>query len=696
MAPKQPTPPKAEKRPVTLTRHGVDRTDPYAWLKDEKWREVMRDPSVMDADIRAYLEAENAYAGAILKPVGPLCKTLFAEMKGRIKEDDATVPAPDGSFAYYVQYEEGGQHPVFCRRSIGGPDDGQVLVDGNKEAAGEAYYRLGSCVHSPDHKLLAYSVDLSGAEYFTVRVRDLDSGTDLDDRIVNAQSQVVWANDGRTLFYTVLDDNHRPCKVFRHRVGEETDKDVLVYEERDPGFFIGLGKTESRRFIEIVPHDNTTTEVYLIDADRPDGEPALVGPRQRGVEYSLSDHGERFLILTNADGAEDFKIAEAPLDAPGREHWRDLVPHEPGRLIRAMRVFRDHVVRFERVDALPRFTITRLSDGSEHVIAFDEDAYDLGVEPMYEFDTTVLRFSYSSMTTPEEVYDYDMVARSRVLLKRQEVPSGHEPADYVTRRLVATSHDGARVPVSVLHHKDTPLDGTAPLLLYGYGSYGASMPASFSTNRLSLVDRGFVYAVAHIRGGMEKGYAWYTGGKLFEKKNTFLDFIAAAEALIAQDFTAKGGIIAHGGSAGGMLMGAVSNMRPDLFGGIIAEVPFVDVLNTICDDTLPLTPPEWPEWGNPIKDREAYDYIASYSPYDNITDQSYPDILATGGISDPRVTYWEPAKWVARLREHNTGESMILMRLNMQAGHGGAAGRFDRLEEVAVNYAFALMVAGKA
>ena len=687
-------PPVAKRVETEATYHGHDRVDEYAWLKDPDWQTVMKDPSVLESDIRAYLEAENGYTAAALSDVDAFKDTLFAELKGRLKEDDSSVPAPDGPYAYYRRYETGGQHPVFCRRPRNEEAAEQVLFHGDREAEGHAFFRIGACRHSPDHALIAYTTDLKGSEYFTLRFRDASTGEDLPDRIESLQPGVQWANDGRTVFYTVLDENHRPSKVCRHVVGDDPANDATVYEEDDPGFFIGLDKTESGRFVLIESHDHTTSEVHLIDADDPSGAPRVVAPRDRDVEYTVTHHGNRLLIVTNADGAEDFKIVEAPVERPGRDSWRDLVAHQPGRLIRYLIAFEGHLARLDRVDGLPRIVISDLASGDDHEIAFDEEAYDLGVHPGYEFETSTLRFTYSSMTTPERVFDYDMASRARELRKEQEVPSGHDPAGYVTRRLLAPAGDGEQVPISLVYRKGTPIDGTAPLLLYGYGSYGHAIPASFAANRFSLIDRGFVYAIAHIRGGMEKGYRWYTDGKRFAKRNTFDDFIAAAEHLIGEGYSAAGRIAAHGGSAGGMLMGAVVNMRPDLFGAIVAEVPFVDVLNTMCDVDLPLTPPEWPEWGNPVEDKAAYDYILSYSPYDNVAAQDYPNIMVTAGLTDPRVTYWEPAKWVARLRARKTDDNLLLLRTNMEAGHAGAAGRFDRLEEVALVYAFVLKTLG--
>ena len=751
------TPPIAPRKPTEFpVLHGRRRVDDYAWLKDENWQQVMRDPAVLRADIRAYLEAENAYKEAALAPTQALRAALFDEFRGRIKEEDASVPAKDGGWEYYQRYREGGQHPVVCRRPAGEPartgdgggasgpgdhgtgdaraagdgdgdisghatetagaetagdGDGvpsgraaetagdhstgeQVLLDGDAEAQGKSYYRVGGRGHSWNHGRFAWTVDENGSEYYTLRVKDLETGQPLDDVIERCSGGFAWAADHQTLFYTVLDDNHRPCKVLRHRIGTDAADDVLVYEEPDAGFFLNVAVTESRRFVVIDAHDHVTSEVRLIDAHRPESAPVVVAERDPNTEYDVSHHADRLLILTNADGAEDFRIVEAPVAAPGRAHWVDLVPHRPGVLIAGFDVYARWLVRLERENALPRIVVRDLENGEEHEIAFDEEAYSLGLVGGYEFDTDTLRFTYSSMTTPEHVYDYDMRTRERVVRKVQEVPSGHDPADYVTRRIMAPSHDGEAVPISVLHHRDTALDGSAPLLLYGYGSYGMSMPASFATTRLSLVDRGFVYAIAHVRGGTERGYAWYTGGKLAKKTNTFHDFIAAAHALADHGCTRRGHIAIHGGSAGGLLVGACTNMAPELFRAVIAEVPFVDVLNTICDDTLPLTPPEWPEWGNPLASEAAYECIAAYSPYDNVEAKDYPHIIATAGLTDPRVTYWEPAKWVARLRAAKTDDRLLVLHTNMEAGHGGAAGRFDRLKETALVYAFVLHVFG--
>ena len=688
-------PPIAPRRPSRRTLHGITVTDDYAWLKDEKWQEVLRDPSLLDPDIRAYLESENAYAEALLAPTQALQKTLVAEMRGRIKEDDSGVPTPDGPFAYLWKFRDGGQHQLIGRTPRGGGDV-QIALDGDALAKASDYFKFGGTRHSPDHRLEAWSADLRGSEFFTIRIRRWDTGEDLPDVLTETGGGVVWGLDSTFFYYVQVDDNHRPLKVYRHRLGTAQADDVLVYEEKDIGWFTHIEESAGRRFCIVGGGDHDTSEQSLIDLSLPDATPRLIAPREKGVRYSVADRGDELFILTNSDGAVDFRIVTAPLAAPARANWRELVPHRPGTYILGIELFAGHLVRLERANALPSIVIRALGDGGEHVIAFDETAYSLDMAGGYEFDTTTIRFSYSSMTTPAEVYDYDMASRVRTLRKRQEIPSGHDPAHYVTTRITAVSHDGAEVPVSILHRRDLVRDGSAPLLLYGYGSYGIAMPASFSANRLSLVDRGFVYAIAHIRGGADKGWSWYLDGKREKKTNTFDDFAAAGRALIDQRYTAAKRIVGHGGSAGGMLMGAVANRAGELFAGIVAEVPFVDVLATMLDDKLPLTPPEWPEWGNPITDEAAFRYILSYSPYDNVGARDYPAILAMAGLTDPRVTYWEPAKWIARLRATMTSGGPVLLHTNMGAGHGGSSGRFSRLDEVAIAYAFALQVVGKA
>lgn len=688
-----PVPPVAEKKPWTDTRHGITREDDYQWLRAGNWQAVFRDTSLLDPGIRSHLEAENRYQDEVMADTRTLQATLFAEMKGRIKEDDSSVPVKDGPHAYGVSYVVGGQYPRYFRTPRNGGDQ-TVLLDGDRESVGKDYFNLGSVSHSHDHKRLIWGYDDAGSEFYQLRVRDLSSGEDLADVIENTGGHGVFDAKAENVIYTVLDENHRPVAIRLHKIGTPAQDDATIYEETDPGMFIDAGGSMLNDWIFISINDHETSEYRILPASNPLAEPTVVAPRESGVQYSLNEGGDVFYILTNDGGAKDFKIMETPCEAPQKRNWRELVPHRAGRLILSVGAYRDHMVRLEREDGLPRIVVRDRKSGEEHEIAFAEEAYSLGLQGAGEFDTDTIRFSYSSMSTPSQTFDYNMVTRERTLLKTQEVPSGHDASQYVTRRVMAPSHDGALVPVSLVYAKNTKLDGSAPLLLYGYGAYGMSMPAGFNTNILSLVDRGFVYAIAHVRGGKDKGYAWYEEGKRANKPNTFKDFIATADFLIQQKFTSQGKIVAHGGSAGGMLMGAVANMAPDRFCGIIADVPFVDVLNTILDDSLPLTPPEWPEWGNPIISETDYKVIASYSPYDNVSTQAYPAILALAGLTDPRVTYWEPAKWVAKLRASNTGNRPILLKTNMAAGHGGSSGRFSRLEEVALNYAFALKAAG--
>ena len=685
----RPRPPRAPKRPETRTVHGVELVDEFSWLKAPNWQEVLKDPAKLPKDIRKLIEAENRYTEAVLAPTKSLRRKLVKEMRARIKEDDSEVPAPDGPFAYFSRYREGGQHPLVCRR----PREGgraKLMLDGDALAKGKPFFDLGTAAHSPDHARLAWSVDEKGSEYHTIRIRDLATGRDLPDAIADSDGDVVWSGDSSGFYFVRLDDNHRPSRVYRHRIGADPAAAELVFEEKDPAWFVHVSESQSGDFGMIEISDHETSETWLLDLHDEKAQPRLVAARKARVQYDVDHYGDEFFIHTNADDAEDFKIVRAPVADPSPANWREFAPHRKGCMITGFATFANHMVRMELEEGLPRIVIRDLRTDEEHCIAFAEEAYDLGFEDMLEFDTNILRFSYSSMTTPEEVYDYYMDARTRVLRKRQKIPSGHKPKNYVTRRLFATSHDGVKVPVSILHQKGQKLDGSAPLLLQGYGSYGHAYEASFASNRFSLVDRGFVFANAHIRGGTDKGYGWYLDGKLEKKPNTFQDFLAAARHLAAEKYTREGEIIALGRSAGGMLMGTIVNMAPKLFKGIVAGVPFVDVLNTMLDDTLPLTPPEWLEWGNPIADEKAFATIRSYSPYDNVSAQTYPAILATSGLTDPRVTYWEPTKWVARLRDRMKGGGPVILRTNMDAGHAGSAGRFDRLEELAVDYAFAI------
>ncbi|MEM7068240.1 MAG: S9 family peptidase [Pseudomonadota bacterium] len=684
--------PCAKKETHTSEFHGVTLTDDYNWLRAENWQEAMREPEKLPEDIKVYLKAENAYYEAAMSDTSELQEKLISEMRGRIKEDDSSVPVPDGPFAYSWKYVEGGEHPIRIRTPRDGGKE-EVLLDVNKEAEAYEYFELGFVDEDPGHKILAWSRDTSGAEYYALIFRDLETGLDGETEIKDVGS-AAWANQ-TTLFYSRVDENHRPSKIYRHTLGTNPNDDVLVYQEEDPRFYCGVGRSRSGEFVFLSAGMNDQDEMRFIPTDDVNAEPTLVQERTEGLEYSVEHQGDRFLILTNADDAEDFKIVETPIDAPSMENWKDFLPHKQGRMLVSLDAYQDWVIWMEREDALPRICFTG-KDGTTRQIEMDEEAYSLGVSPSPEFDRDMFRFTYSSPTTPSQVFDFDLTSGERTLLKETEIPSGHNIGDYITRRIMATSHDGAEVPVTLLYHKDTTLDGSAPCLLYGYGSYGMSMPASFSSNRLSLVDRGFVYAIAHIRGGQEKGRAWYEDAKFGKKPNTFHDFIAAGETLAEENFTSRGQIVIMGGSAGGLLVGACVNLAPDLFAGAIADVPFVDVLNTILDDTLPLTPGEWSQWGNPIESKEAFDWISSYSPYDNVDAKNYPAMLVTAGVSDPRVTYWEPAKWVAKLRTLKTDDNILMLRTNMTSGHFGKSGRFAALEDAARSYAFALKAVGKS
>lgn len=678
-----------EKHPLERRYHGKSVRDPYAWLKADNWQDVLRDGTVLPADIRAVIDAFNGECREAMADTLALQKMLLAEMRGRIKEEDDSVPAPYGAYAYFRRFREGGEHPLICRQHRDGSAS-TVLLDGDALAKDKDFFSLGAYQPSPDNRYLAWACDDTGSEYEVTRIRDMDSHADLADRIEDSEGAVVWAADSRSFFYVRLDENHRPNRVFHHRIGEPQSADRLVHVEEDPRWFVHLSQTQSGAFglIEIADHE--TSQTYLIDLADPVALPRLVAAREENVRYEVEHHGEQLFILTNADGAVDSKLVTAPVSKPGRENWQELVPHQPGIYRMKHSCFAGHLVRLERENANPRIVIRDLRTQEEHDISFAEEAFALGYSPGYEFETTVFRFTYSSLTTPSETYDYDMVSRERVLRKRQDIPSGHDPAHYVTRRLYARAKDGEAIPISLVHRRDTPIDGSAPLMMVGYGSYGYSYPASFNSDALSLIDRGFVHAIAHVRGGTEKGWGWYLAGKREGKTHSFDDFIACAEHLASTGYGARGRIAAYGGSAGGLLMGGVANRAPEgLFGAIVADVPFVDALNTMLDDTLPLTPPEWPEWGNPIEDEQAFDLIASYSPYDNIVSKQYPAILALGGLSDPRVTYWEPLKWIARLRDSGKG-GPFHCHIHVSAGHGGPSGRLKRLEEAAMIDAFVI------
>lgn len=686
--------PIVEKRPVEIEQHGVMRIDNYGWLRDENWQEVLRNPDVLRDDIRAQLTSENSYYESAMGDLEALRDTLFDEMRGRIKEDDSSVPAPDGRYAYAVRYREGGEYPIFVRTPRDGGDE-TILFDGDAEGEDEEFFRVLSVDHSPDHELIAYGVDRTGSEYYDIRVRIIDSGEEYEETIPSTGGSSVWAADSKSFFYIERDDNQRPKRVKQHILGSDPIDDLLIYEEVDDTMFLSVTKSQSGEFILIGSGKGTTSQYRFLRADaKPGTEPVLIAPSLKDQLYYVEHHGDYFYIRTNADNAVDFKIVRTPVDKPGRDHWEDWLEHRSGVYIVDFIPFADRIVVLERENALPRIVVSDYDLDEPYEIDFDEEAYYLGLQSGYEFNTESVRYTYESPSTPRQTFDFNMNSRSRELRKTEEIPSGHKPDLYIVERLFVKAHDGAEIPVTVLRLKTTETDGNAPLLLYGYGSYGATMGAWFNSSILSLVDRGVVYAVAHIRGGSAKGRQWYLDGKFDKKINSFKDFARSAEELQNRGYGRKGETVIYGGSAGGLLVGATVNLRPDLFSGVIAAVPFVDVLNTISDASLPLTPPEWVEWGNPIDDPKAYETIAAYSPYENIrSDIKYPPILATAGLADYRVTYWEPAKWVARLREEADGGPFFI-KTNMEAGHAGSAARFERLKERAHHYAFALSVLG--
>ncbi len=695
-----PVPPTAPRRAHPITFHGDERIDDWYWLRSDD----RRDPEVLDL-----LAAENAFVAQALSHTEDLQGTLFEEMKARIKETDLSVPFRKDGRWFYSRTEEGQQYPILCRTDLEPPadlGDGEampgehVLLDLNVLAGDSDYFALGAYDLAPGQDLLLYSTDHDGSERYTMRIRDLRTGDDLDDLIPETHYGTAWAGD-EVLFYVRPDASMRPFQVWRHAVGTAADADVLVFEEPDERFFVSVGLSLTERWVHITAGSKVTSEEHLIPADDPTAVPQVVQPREQDVEYDVTHapdpvHGDQFVILTNADGAVNFKLMRAPADDLARASWEELVPHRPDVKLEGVTAFAGHLVRYERREGVRRIVVTPYVDGTEHELAMPEAVYDTAPATNAEFDTRSLRFTYTSLVTPATVFDEDLDTGERTLLKTTEVLGGHDPADYETGRLWATAPDGARVPISYVHRAGVPRDGSAPCLLYGYGSYEACIDPSFSILRLSLLDRGFVFAIAHVRGGGEMGRPWYDDGKLLQKRNTFTDFIACAEHLIAEGFTAPDRLVARGASAGGLLMGAVANLRPDLFAAIVAEVPFVDCLTTILDETLPLTVTEWEEWGNPVEDPAVYEYMAGYSPYDNVADQAYPTILATGGLNDPRVSYWEPAKWVHKLRSRTTSDRPIYLKTEMGAGHQGPSGRYDAWKDEAFVFAFALDALGRS
>ncbi len=687
-------PPVAEQRPTTLSQHGDDRVDEWYWLREKDNPEVI-----------AHLEAENAFTEAQTAHTAQLRETLFQEIRSHIVETDLSVPSRRGAHWYYSRTIEGKPYGVMCRLPAKGDDRTppelsaeasdaaeQVLLDMNLEAEGHDYFALGVFAVSPDAALLGWAADTNGSEVYALRFRDLATGTDLDDLVEGVTYGAAWASDNTTFFYTRQDAAMRPYQLWRHVLGTPSADDVLIHQEDDEAFFVSVERTKDGEMLLHSLGSKVTSECRFLRADDPTGEWTVVAPRQQGVEYDVDHQAGRFVIVTNASGAENFALVEAAVDDPGS--WTELVPYDPAVRLLGIDVARDHIAMQERAEGLTRVRLLTTGDGALHTIDQPEQAYTLGLGGTPDYDSPLIRYTYTSMVTPASVYDYDVAAREPLLRKRQPVPA-YDIDLYETERTWAPAADGTLVPVTLVARKDRPRDG-GPCLLYGYGSYEHSIDPAFSAGRLSLLDRGMVFAIAHIRGGGEMGRQWYDDGKLAKKANTFTDFIAAAEHLVASGWTSSGRIVAQGGSAGGLLMGAIVNLRPDLFAGIVAQVPFVDALTTICDPSLPLTVTEWEEWGNPLESKEIYDVMKSYAPYDNVSAQAYPRILATGGLNDPRVSYWEPAKWVQRLRARTTGSEVVLLKTEMGAGHGGPSGRYDAWHEQAFAMAFALDAVGLA
>lgn len=675
------TAPIAAKQPKRIEAQGDVRIDDYFWLRERE------NPAV-----RCYLEAENDYTAAVMGHTQALQATLFQEMRGRIQERDASVPEQIGAYFYYHRYEEGKQYPIYCRKQGSLDHVEEILLDQNEVAAGHDFCHLGIYAISPNHRLLAYSVDHEGNERFVLHIKDLATGEVLPDAIPDTFYSVEWAADNHTLFYNKQDTAWRPYKVFRHQLGTEPSQDVLVMHEPDDAYWLQIVKTKDQRYLLLDLHSSMTKEVWFIPADQPTATPTVIHPREHKLEYSVEHHNGDFLITTNWE-AENFRVMMAPVVTPGKAHWQERIPHRPTVKVDAVEPFINHWVLHEREAGLRQLRVIDLPANVEHLVKSPEAAYTYDRHTNPDFQSKWLRFTYTSLTTPNTVYDYDMDEQTRIFRKQEAVLGGYDSSQYETLRLMATARDGTQVPISVVRRKDVPTDQPQPLFLYGYGSYGASMDPTFSASRLSLLDRGVTYAIAHIRGGGEMGRQWYLQGKLLHKVNTFTDFIDCAEYLVEQGYTAPDCLTAMGRSAGGLLMGAVVNLRPDLFRAVIAGVPFVDVMSTILDPTIPLTVIEWEEWGNPHKPEE-YAYMRAYSPYDNLEAKAYPDLLATAGFNDSRVQYWEPAKWVAKLRTLKTDNNRLLLKTNMGAGHSGASGRFDYLKETAFEYAFLLDALG--
>ena len=682
MKPTDIQPPDAKKIPKELTIHGDTRVDNYYWLNQRDNQEVID-----------YLRAENEYTEAVLKPTEALQEKLFGEMKARIKEDDSSVPYKKNGYFYYRRYEKGKEYPIYCRKKGSLDAEEEVLLNVNKMAKGYDFYRVVGLAVSPDNSMLAYGVDTVSRRKYTIHVKDLETGETYEDAIPMTTGRAVWASDNKTLFYTKKqEETLRSYKVFSHKLGTDFSDDREVYHEADETFDTYVFKSKSEQYIMIGSHSTMADEYRYLPASDPDGDFTVIQPRERGLEYSVSHFDGSFYIVTNWK-AQNFRLMKTPVGNDDKENWEEVIPHREDVFLEGIEVFKDFLVVDERKDGLTRLRVINWENGNEHYIDFGEEAYSVYIGTNPDMDSKTLRYEYSSLTTPQSIYDYDMANREKELKKQEEVLGDFSPENYETKRLCAEANDGTQIPMSVVYRKGIELDGSNPALLYGYGSYGFTRDASFSPNRLSLLDRGFVYAIAHIRGSQYLGREWYEDGKLLNKKNTFTDFNDCAEHLIKEGYTSPRHLYAMGGSAGGLLMGAIVNMQPELYNGVIAAVPFVDIVTTMLDESIPLTTSEFDEWGNPKKEK-YYEYMLSYSPYDNVKEQEYPHMLVTTGLHDSQVQYWEPAKWVAKLRDKKTDDNILILHTNMEAGHGGASGRYEALREVARDYAFFLYLEG--
>ena len=689
-----PAPPTAEKQTHITAIHGLQLEDDYFWMRLSDEQKEAAEPDEQTAKVVDYLNRENDYTKEVMNGTEAFQENLFNEIVGRIKQDDQSVPLLDNGYYYYSRYEEGKEYAIYCRKLGSLEAEEQVMLNVNEMAEGFNYYAVGGQSVSTNNNLLAFSVDTVSRREYTLQFKDLTTGEVLADRIPGTTGGATWANDNKTVYYSKKDPiTLRSSRIFKHILGTDASADVLVFEEADETFSCGIGKSKSEQYLMIASYSTVSNEWRYLDANTPNGEWKIIQPRERNLEYSCSHYGEHFYITTNRD-AKNFKLVRTPIHATTYENWEDVLPHRDETLLEGVDIFKDYLVVSERTEGLNQIRVKRWDDAEDYYIQFPDPAYSAYVGANPDFDTKQLRYGYNSMTTPSSVFEMDMVSQATNLLKQQEVLGGSfDPANYESERVMVEARDGTKVPVSIVSRKGVKKDGNNPFLLYAYGSYGYSMDAGFSSTRLSLLDRGFVYAIAHIRGGQEMGRDWYEDGKMFNKKNTFTDFVDCGQAMVDLGYTSPQHLYAMGGSAGGLLMGAVINMAPALFNGVIAAVPFVDVINTMLDESIPLTTGEFDEWGNP-KNKDSFDYMMSYSPYDNVTAQDYPHMLVTTGYWDSQVQYWEPAKWMAKLRDTKTGDNLLIMDCNMETGHGGASGRFKRLRETAMEYAFFMMLEG--